>query len=117
MRVVTRQELMALPNGTIYHEWEPCFWRQMAVKVEDAPGIAADWYQAMIPQMACHNSAEEADAHFAMGDGASVALDLESAGREALYDDKLRYAVWEHADLVALAAVVQRAIDVAKPVA
>jgi len=115
MRVVNRKQLMALPNGTIYHEWEPCFWRSMAVKVEDSPGSAADWYQAMIPQMKCHDSVSEADAHFAMEAGASVPLDLESAGREALFDDKLRYAVWEHADLLLLAGVVQRAIEVAKP--
>lgn len=120
MRVVTRQELMSLPNGTIYHECEPCVFRDMTVKRDTIQAGGADrfdWWETSIPVLVQEPQANQPEAFVAMWDGGSKAVDLETAGREALFDDKLRYAVWEHADLVALAGVVQRALDVAKPVA
>lgn len=102
MKLVTRKELMALPAGTLYHEWEPCYFRGMCIKGETIPaepGYSGDWFEQQVPEV---GSAEDMLDH--LGEGESVPVNMDLEGREALFDDKRRYAVWERADVEALHA-------------
>ena len=116
MRIVTRKELMEMPDGTIYHECKPAYFNPMCVmrglSISPQDRSCVDWYETVIPSLPCDN---EADWFFEMWDnGKSVPIDLDGYGREALFDNKLRYAVWEKADLLGLADIVAKAIAVAK---
>lgn len=105
-----------MPNGTLYHECKPAYFNPMCVKVGNCictqDRTADDWYETSIPSLPCDDGCET---FFEMWDkGTSVPIDLNSYGREALFDDKLRYAVWESDDLQGLLAIVNRAIQVAE---
>lgn len=92
-----------MPAGTIYHEWEPCVFHAMNIKGEtilhgDKP---VDWWSVHVPSVG--GLVEMMDTGFE-DSKASMPVDLECPGRDALFDDKLRYAVWEEADVRAFAA-------------
>lgn len=108
MKIVTRKELLAMPAGTIYHQCAPCHFLSMCVKgatVFDGE----DWEMISVPDL------DDAfvDAFLEAWDkGVSVPMLFDSYGRDAIFDDSLRYAVWESDDLQGLLAIVNRAIQV-----
>lgn len=103
MRIVSRDELMALPAGTLYHPWEPVCFGDLCIKGEsifhEHLGRLNDWWVVCVPEV---GNAEEMLDHLDRGKSMPVNLYLE--GREALFDNNLRYAVWERADVEALHA-------------
>lgn len=115
MRIVSRTELMALPAGTLYHDWLPCYFGALCIKGETLPaepGYSGDWYEAVIPHLDVSSSDEDCDTQVAMDEkGLSHPLTFELEGREALYDDSLRYAVWERADVAALHAKLGKILN------
>ncbi|HYG55145.1 MAG TPA: hypothetical protein VD965_07590 [Burkholderiales bacterium] len=118
MRIVTRAELMAMPAGTLYHEWEPCYFKDLCIKGETTRFTkldgteGGDWWVHNVPTLDVRHSGEDCDVQFAMAEkGVSHPLNFEVEGREALFDDKLRYAVWERADVEAFVARLTAALQ------
>ena len=97
MKIVSRQELMQMPSGTLFHEWEPCMFHHLQIKRETC---GVDFYVTAIPELDVHDSDEDVDVQIAMNEkGVSRDLDFSGFSREALFDDTKRYAVWEPHDL------------------
>lgn len=92
MNLVDRHELMRMPPGTVYQSWEPCVLGHLMVKHDTcAPGGRnTDWYE----------SALGAEVH---ADEGKIILDC-SVCREALFDDSMRYLVYEEEDVDILIA-------------
>lgn len=104
MRVVSRQELLQLPAGTLYHAWQPCWFDGLCIKGESMPlreGYPGDWWVVHVPTP---DTDVTVDGLVQLDEGKPVAVDLETASRDGLFDDKLRYAVWERADVEKLVA-------------
>lgn len=110
MKLVTFEEFCALPDGTIYQQWQPHFLGELAIRgdVLRTNGKPCDFLTA--------------DLTAAPLDGSSIGhKDKELVfcmpsmfGRWALYDDKIRYLVYESADLQRLAGWLlnpQKALD------
>lgn len=110
MRIVSREELMAMPPGTLYHDWQPCCFGDLCIKGEslfhEHRGKLNDWWEVHVPEV---GNAEEMLDHLDQGESIPVNLYLE--GREALFDDKMRYAVWERADVEALHARLGKILE------
>lgn len=103
MKVVSRTELMRLPAGTLYHEWIPCDFGPLCIKGESIMhehlGRLNDWWQVVVPSIDEPEQPSYIDRLFHLDEGAALPVTIDLAGREALFDDKLRYAVWERADV------------------
>jgi len=101
MRIVTRSELMAMPAGTLFCQWEPCVFGDLAIKGETC---GTDFYVQHFPQVVWDGRKFEdySDALYALDGGQSMPLDLDCEGREGFFDDTMRYAVMERDDVIAL---------------
>lgn len=114
MRIVTRAQLMAMPAGTLFHEWEPCIFGALMIKGET---WESDFYSVPVPWIDGGSSDETFDRQIEMREtGASYPIDLETCGRDGLFDDRLLYAVWERADVAALHAKLGAILSAASKV-
>jgi hypothetical protein len=98
MQIVTRQQLMAMPRGAVYHQWTPTYFGDMCIKGETLfnENGPVDWYETTVPWVGgADDMLDKLDA------GEAMAVDMDTEGREGLYDDSLRYAVWSQADVTA----------------
>jgi hypothetical protein len=103
MRIVSRAELMSMPEGTVYSNFEPDIFS--GLHVTGGPCGPDFLTCSLLTQFVGEDSSE----HFhAICDrlvkGESVPLEFgESFGREGLFDHEMVYAVWEKSDLNRLA--------------
>lgn len=114
MRIVSRSELMALPPGTLYHEWEPCYFHSLCIKGKTIPaeeGYRGDWWQHVVPQLIDEKEPDNLQVLINLDNGASIPLTFNLAGREALCDNTLRYAVWERSDVEAFRDSLDRILS------
>lgn len=107
MKIVNRQTFLALPANTVFSTYAPCSFGPLMIKGDTLYGDdGAAWdfcEQGIDGAIACTGSEDMmAKLEVAERDGTSLAMDFDSQGREGLYDDTMRYAVWEEADVRAL---------------
>lgn len=102
MKIVTREEFLKLPEGTLYSKWQPSVADEIHIKGETVMG-----------DFCCVDIANSAD--FLYGAVVSQPVNLETPYRDgcALDKDQL-FAVWELDDLKELAKVVNRAMELAQ---
>jgi hypothetical protein len=101
MKIVDRKTFMAMPGNTLFSRWEPCVFRELAIKGESwerdfltqeiASAVKCDGNEDFFDR--CDNAART---------GESLALDLDCVGRDGLFDDDQMFAVWETQDVLAL---------------
>jgi hypothetical protein len=97
MRLVKRDELMTMPAGTIYQEYDPAIIGPLMMKEDtcESDGQNIDWYESPI--------AAQVDLHANVFElGCTVC-------REACYDDGKFYLVHEAADIEYMIARLQGA--------
>lgn len=104
MRIVDRATFLALPAGTLYAKYKPCCTDGLCIKGENCG--KNDWfYQDLSLPLKCHGSGEWADRLLtAQETGESVALDLQSEGRDGCFEADQLFAVWEPDDVAQLIA-------------
>ena len=111
MKIVSRKQLMALPPGTVYHDWEPCNWGTMKIKRDTIPvedGYSGDWWLVLVPQLDVDDFGQEVEVTDLMvANGTSHAVDLVVPQRDGCFDHEQMYAVWERSDVEALIKVLQ----------
>ena len=111
MRMVRRQELMTLPDGTLYAELnEPWIFGQLCIKgktISDDDGDRDFWFRSLCwPQGS--NSMEAVTRLEEMAADSSVSYPVETAEqRDGMYNDAQVYAVYEASD----ARVLMECVD------
>lgn len=102
MKIVTREEFLKLPEGTLYSKYQPCVADEIHIKGETWMG-----------DFCCVDISNSAS--FLSSSDVSEPVNLETPYRDgcALDKDQL-FAVWELDDLKALAQVVNRAMELAQ---
>lgn len=111
MRIVKRKEFLSLPAGTLFSEYEPCFFRDLRIKEQTLP--TNDFIVQSIAD-AVDISCEDfgVTLEIARITGSSIKMDFYCAGRDGAFepDDGL-FAVWEPADVRALIVRLQDALE------
>ncbi len=110
MRLVTRKELMDLPAGTIYQEYEPKIFRTgLCIKGETtvpwSEKNSGDWTLLDLPDFEDFMSDTTK-----LEVGHSVKFDFKAYGRDGCYAEDQMYAVWEPDELAHLAILCENAI-------
>jgi len=100
MKLVTRKELVLLPKGTVYQEYDPCLLGPLMVLEEvcGPPEDAEDWFESTLgPCINMNTHSFELDSMFS---------------REGSFDSGLRYLVLEPLDIEIIIAKLQGTPDV-----
>src|ERR1700754_3137451 len=101
MKIVSRKELMELPNGTVYSEYAPCVFTGLSVKVDT---WESDWLYDDLLTPVDTNGNDFADKCEMAERGIDVPLDFEQTSRDGMYEEKQPYAIYSRED-------VQKLID------
>lgn len=98
--------------GTLYSEYEPCVFGKLRIKEASIAQSRDFFFASIADSIACTGSAEFNDKlDAAEKAGASLAMDFDVIGRDAMFDtDDRLYAVWERADVEALITRLQKAL-------
>jgi len=100
MKIVSRQDFMQLPSGTVFSYYEPIVFRGLYIKDSEP--------EKNYPDFSCSDligaiENESSDDFFEkcqrMEKGDSIPVDFEYSGREGMFDDQQLYAVYEKNDV------------------
>jgi hypothetical protein len=109
MKIINRNTFLALPAGVVFSKYEPCIFGPLVIKGDTTP-FNDFYYQEIDGAIDCRDSGEFSDNCFLMQNGSSVSVNLETEGRDGLYDDDQLFAVWEAADLASLIERLQQCV-------
>lgn len=109
MRIVDLTTFRAMPVGTLYSKYAPCYFVDLAIKGET---LAYDFLtQQIADAIDCTGSddfshkLDHSQIH-----GSSVAMDFHCLGRDGCFDKDQLFAVWERADVEALISRLQETL-------
>jgi hypothetical protein len=102
MKIVTREEFLKLPEGTLYSKYQPCVADQIHIKGE-----------TVMDDFCCVDISDSTDFMYAAGNSQPVNLDRPYRDGCSRDKDQL-FAVWELDDLKELAKIVNRAMELAQ---
>jgi len=89
-----------MPAGTLYSEYEPCFFRGLYIKADNPGNYENDWlYDDLIGAVKCSSTDDFLDKCEQMEQGASVEADFENTGRDGMFDDEQLYGIYEKDDV------------------
>lgn len=101
MRMVNLKQFLALPAGTIYHEYKRCITGPLSKKHDTISD--KDWIEETFEGMPKSNGSEELfDRLDEMEKGKSFPLEHEGTSRNSLYRDEQLFIVYERDDIVTL---------------
>lgn len=109
MKIVNREQFLALPSGTLFSKYQPCVFEPLAIKGDT-------WTNDFLVQelhdaVDAANEAEFTDTlFFAVEEGRSVNLNLDCMGRDGLFDADQLFAVWERREVEQLIGRLQQAL-------
>lgn len=123
MRIVSREEFLQLPKGTVYAEYEPCIFGNLSIKIFGNLSIKDDTVFSISNQpidfycLKIANSIESSGSEEfferveAMENNRkSFPVDLDSVGRDGLFETNQLYVVWEKEDVQSLITVLQKSL-------
>lgn len=100
MKILTREQFMKMPQGTVFSYYEPCFFRGLHIKDSQPDKYHPDFSMSdLIGAVENTSSGDYSEKCELMENGASLPVDFEFSGREGLFDDKLLYAIYEKDDV------------------
>jgi hypothetical protein len=106
MRIVSRAELMRLPAGTVYAEYTPHVFHGLNVTGGEC---GKDFLMCGLLDDFGGDSSTINEECARLERGEDVPLTFaEHYGRDGLFDDSRRYAVWSAADLRGFAAFLEK---------
>ena len=100
VRIITRKQLLSLPENILYSHYEPCNFGNLQIKGESIRDI--DFYsQSITDAIDCDSSGEFADILFAAQEtGRSFKMDFYCESRDGMFDsNETLFAVWEKDDI------------------
>lgn len=109
MRIVDRKTFLAMPAGTVFAKYAPCYFEALAIKGDTwGDDFLVQWIADAIE---CTGSSDfDARLFHAQEFGDSLPMDLNSAGRDGCFDMDQLFAVFESADVVGLIVRLQEAL-------
>jgi hypothetical protein len=111
MKIIDRKTFLSLPAGVLYSKYAPCVFGDLQIK-GDTVGQNDFYTQQIADSIKCHDSGEFVDIlSMAEESGESFDLDLDIEGRDGLFEDKQKFAVWETADMRALIERLTRLVS------
>lgn len=103
MKIVNKTEFYALPEGTLYSDYEPCIFTSLKVKgstlySEEKP---IDFiYESLIGNIYAESSGHFVDMlDDAENNKTSLPMDFECGERDGLYEENQLFAIYEKKDL------------------
>lgn len=98
MRIVNRKEFSELPNGTLFSEYNPVVFQGLFIKCEQ---MGSDYGEL---SLIGNVKAASSDQSFqilesAEENGTSFDLDFESYGRNGIFNEEQKYAIYERKDI------------------
>lgn len=112
MKIVDRATFLAMPSGTVFAKYEPCFFGELSIKGDNSG--ANDWYDLQLngPWFEGVTGGETyIDRLIEIQDGKpSGELDY-AEGRDALFDDGQLLAVWEKGDVAEVIRLLSDALS------
>ncbi len=110
MKIVDRTTFLAMPEGTVFSKFAPCYFEDMCIKGETIGGC--DFCVQAIGDAIAYQSEMEFTSAMqdAMDHGDILAMDFNTQGRDGCFDDAQLFAVWDSADVEALIARLQVAL-------
>ncbi len=110
MRIVNREEFLAMPAGTIYMEYDGSFGN-LCVKGDS---LSVDFYSNSVTcEVDCDSSGELADIlHEAENNSSySIPLHFNTECRDGLFEEKQLFAVYEERDTTGLIARLEETLS------
>lgn len=100
MKIVNRGTFLALPEGTVYADYEPCFFGAWRVKGESLIWPeGSDFFCSDLIDIEANNSEDFAERlEDAQRNGASLELS-DVSGRDGMFNHSQLYAILEPADI------------------
>lgn len=111
MKIVDRKTFLAMPAGTVFSKYEPCFFGELCIKGESLH--TNDFLEQQIADsIECSGSQDFSDKlNDAAEFGGSLAMDFNCQGRDGCFEgDKVMFAVWERQDVCGLISRLRRAL-------
>lgn len=109
MRIVDKKEFLTLPEGTVYSGYQPCVFDGLFIKGETWDNDFLE--NNLIAELDCSGSDERFDILSKVENtGESFKLDFDCYGREGLFDDEMKYAVYEKEDVEGLIKTLQESL-------
>jgi hypothetical protein len=107
MRIVDRKTFLAMPAGTLYFKYAPCYFEDFAIKartvISPSTGEMIDWWYQDLDSSATPEGVDyigwvsnQIDA------GNAVPLDFNTEDRDGFFDQDQLFAVWDEAEVQAL---------------
>lgn len=110
MKIINREQFLALPSGTLFSKYRPCVFEELSIKGDTRSNDFL--VQQIADAVDASNSEEFSNILFgAAEDGSSFNLDLDCMGRDGCFDDDQLFAVWERKDVEKLADRLRQALS------
>lgn len=109
MKIVDLTTFCALPSGTLYSKYVPCYFDSLTIKGETR---GRDFLtQQIADAIESKGSDDFSDQLFeAQHSGVSLTMDFDCMGRDGCFNDNQLFAVWERADVEALILRLQETL-------
>lgn len=111
MKIVNRKTFLAMPAGTVYSKYAPCYMEEMSIKGDTTPN-GGDWYDQDIAGALDDGGDEFSEACRRMEQGGSVPMAFDVECRDGCFEDDQLFAVWETTDVLALIARLTQCLEV-----
>lgn len=98
MKIVNREQFLALPPGTLFSKFSPQYFEHLSIKGDTWTNDFL--VQEIADAVDASNSEEFGNVlDLAVEHGSSFKLDLDNMGRDGCFDEGQLFAVWERQDV------------------
>lgn len=113
MKIINRAAFLALPAGTVYAKYAPCYMEELAIKGET---WSNDFQvQDIADAIECTGSSDFSDKLIESQEcGTSLSMDFNCMGRDGCFDEGQLFAVFERCDVIALIWRLEMALEVSR---
>lgn len=108
MKVVSRQEFIKLPAGTVYTDYAPHIFGELCIKGDS---LDNDWWEQRIVGELGINCEEIPEVIERLDAGEDIPVDLDIEARDAMFDVDQLYAVWSKEDVTKLISRLQETLQ------
>ncbi len=111
MKIVDLKTFLAMPVGTVFCKYEPCFFGPLSIKGENC-GERDFFFQQVTDSIDAHDSGEFIRLlDEAQQTGSEIAFDLECQQRDGCFEDDQLFSVWHPNDVRALIQRLHMALE------
>ncbi len=114
MKLVDRKTFLALPSGTVYAKYEPCYCQDIGVKHSTIGDN--DWAYTSVDTISfvdSNSSNELTDGLLSMkvGDSINTEIIMDSAYRDGMFDEEQLFMVYSKEEVQSLIGLLTETLD------